>query len=62
MISSIACWRCKCGVSIKAITETDKAGINDNVRVEVACPECGDKQLIYAHRIIEVSAETPDAA
>jgi hypothetical protein len=61
MISSVSRWRCKCGVSIKAITETDKARIDDNVRLEVACPKCGDKQLVYAHRIIEVTAERPDA-
>jgi hypothetical protein len=62
MISSVACWRCKCGASVKAVTEIDKTRIKDNVRLEVACPKCGDKQLVYAHRIIEVTAETPDAA
>ena len=60
MISSVARWRCKCDASIKAITETDKARINENVRLEVVCPKCGDKQLVYAHRIIEVTAEKPD--
>jgi hypothetical protein len=60
MTSSVACWRCNCGVSIKAITETDKAPINDDVRLEVACPNCGHKQIVHAQRIIEVTAETPD--
>jgi hypothetical protein len=60
MISSVARWRCKCGVSIKAVTETDKLHIDDNVRIEVTCPKCGDKQPIYAHRIIEVTTEKPD--
>jgi len=62
MISGVARWRCKCGVSIKVVTETDRARINEGVRVEVGCPACGDKQLIYAHRVIEVSTEKPDAA
>jgi len=61
MISSVARWRCKCDASIKAITETDKNRINENVRIEVTCPRCGDKQLVYAHRIIEVTAEKSDA-
>ena len=60
MIGSVARWRCRCGASIKAITETDKARINDNIRLEVACPKCGDKQLVNAHHIIEVTAETAD--
>ena len=27
---------------------------------EVNCPECGDKQIVLAHRIIEVTIEKPD--
>lgn len=62
MITSVARWRCRCGASVKVTTETDKARINENVRREAACPKCGDKQQVYAHRIIEVTAETPEAA
>ena len=60
MISTVVCWRCKCGVRLKAITEREKARINDNARLEVACPKCGDTQLVYAHHIVEVTADTHD--
>jgi hypothetical protein len=62
MITGVSRWRCKCGISIKVLTETDKARINEGTRIEVDCPKCGDKQLIYAHRVIEVTAEKPDTA
>jgi hypothetical protein len=52
MIKGVATWRCKCGASVKVITETDKGRINDGIRLEAACPNCGDKQIIFAHRII----------
>ena len=62
MITGVARWRCKCGVSIKVVTETDKTRINENVSIEAACPKCKDRQVIYAHRIIEISTEKPDSA
>jgi hypothetical protein len=60
MISGVARWRCKCGVSVKAVTETDKVRINENVRIDAVCPKCGDRQPIYAHHIIEITTEKPD--
>jgi RNase P subunit RPR2 len=55
-------WRCQCGIGIKLLTETetDRARINENDRIEVVCPQCGDKQLIHAHRIVELSTEKPE--
>jgi len=55
MIKGIATWRCKCGVNVKVITETDRTRINEAVRQEVQCPHCGDRQIVYAHRILEVT-------
>ncbi len=60
MIKGVSTWRCKCGVSVKVVTETDKAQINEGIRVEAACPKCGDKQTIYAHRIIAVTTYKDD--
>jgi len=55
MIRGVATWRCKCGVTVKVITETDRARINEDVRHEAQCPNCGDRQIVYAHRILAVT-------
>jgi DNA-directed RNA polymerase subunit M/transcription elongation factor TFIIS len=57
MIKGTATGRCKCGVTVKVITETDRAKIADVKPVIAACPKCGDKQAVYAHRIISVTTE-----
>jgi predicted RNA-binding Zn-ribbon protein involved in translation (DUF1610 family) len=55
MIKGASTWRCKCGVTVKVITESDSARINEDIRHEAKCPNCGDKQIVYAHRILEVT-------
>jgi hypothetical protein len=62
VINSVARWRCKCGASIKVLTETDRAQTEEDARREVNCPECGDAQIVLAHRIIEVTIEKPDTS
>jgi hypothetical protein len=57
MIKGVATWRCKCGHRVKVITETDRSRIADVDRLPAACPNCGDKQIIYAHRILSVKTE-----
>jgi len=59
MIRDIVNWRCKCGADIKVVTETDRTEIEYHIRITVSCPNCGERRLIYAHRIVEVSAEAP---
>ncbi len=54
MITGVATWRCKCGVTVKVITELDPSRVIED-RHEAQCPNCGDKQIVYAHRIIEVT-------
>jgi len=55
MIEGVARWNCKCGITVKVITETDPERINEDIRHEAQCPNCGDKQIVYAHRIVEVT-------
>lgn len=64
MITSIAGWKCKCGISVQVITETDRANSDHPDTLKAACPNCDDKQVIYGHRIVSVSGspykrETP---
>lgn len=60
MINGVSRWRCKCGVSIKVLTETDNARINEGFKLEVLCPKCGDKQMVCAHRAVQVTMENPN--
>jgi ribosomal protein S27E len=60
MIKGVSQWRCKCGVTVKVLTETDRGTINEGFNLEVACPNCGDRQHIYAHRAVQVTTEAPD--
>ena len=55
MITTVATWACKCGVSIKAIGETDRN--KPAAKVVATCPNCGVKQDIYANRITSVTCE-----
>jgi hypothetical protein len=55
MITSTSVWWCKCGVQVKVIGQTDWYTPHEKVTAE--CPNCGDRQVIYAHRIISVTAE-----
>jgi len=55
MITGVATWRCKCGVSVKVVTETDRAKSAPD-RLIASCPNCKDQQVVYADRIITVTA------
>jgi hypothetical protein len=55
MITIVATWRCKCGTRVKVIAETDRA--KPTATVIAACPDCGDEQEVYAHRVISVVSE-----
>jgi Zn finger protein HypA/HybF involved in hydrogenase expression len=54
MTTEVATWRCKCGVTVKVITEADRSRIIED-RHEAQCPNCGDAQTVYADRILEVT-------
>jgi hypothetical protein len=60
MITNVAMWRCKCGMSVKAVTETDRLKVKEVERIDAVCPQCGDPQTLYAHRIVAVSCEVPE--
>ena len=62
MITSVATWRCKCNATVKVITETDRAKIGDVERLIAQCPNCGDEQIVLAHRIISTDVQKNDAA
>jgi hypothetical protein len=62
MTNGVAKWRCKCGVTVKVITETDGTRINEDIRREAQCPNCGDKQIVYAHRIVSVTMYNDETA
>ena len=59
MITSVATWRCKCGIGLKVITETDRARMADiaELKVVVACPRCQSEQILFAHRIVSIRTE-----
>ena len=59
MIYGVSRYRCKCGVSLQVLTETDKSRIDEAIRLEVACPKCLEKQVIYAHRITKIDIDLP---
>jgi hypothetical protein len=60
IITSVAAWHCKCGVSVKIVTEMDATRMTEANRLEAFCPNCGDKQIICAHRITTATIETRD--
>jgi hypothetical protein len=55
MINTIASWKCKCGVRVKVVSETDRSRPSE--KITVSCPDCGDQQIIDTHRIVSVTAE-----
>jgi hypothetical protein len=57
MITSVATWRCSCGTGIKVVTETDRANSEELDRLKATCPNCGDPQIIYGHRIVTITVE-----
>jgi hypothetical protein len=56
-MTSDAGWRCKCGATIKVVSETDRARMGENNCIIAACPNCRDQQVVYAHRIISITTE-----
>jgi hypothetical protein len=55
MITNVARWRCKCGVSVKVVGQTPK---NKPAATQTAaCPNCGDRQILYGETIISISVE-----
>jgi hypothetical protein len=59
MIITVTIWRCKCGASVKVLTE---AARNQAGTVIAACPNCGHQQLIDAQRLISVTLEVETTA
>jgi len=55
MATSVSSWTCKCGNAVEVISEVDRAHPSETK--EVACPKCGNKQIVYAHIIISVTAQ-----
>jgi hypothetical protein len=59
MIITVTIWRCKCGASVKVLTEADR---DEPGAVIAACPKCSDQQLIRAQRLISVTLEREGTA
>jgi hypothetical protein len=59
MFYGVWLYRCKCGVGLEVLTETDKTRIDEDIHLEVACPKCQEKQVINAHRITKIEVELP---
>jgi hypothetical protein len=59
MILGVYHYRCKCGVRLKVLTETDNSRIDERIPLEVPCPKCEEKQVINAHRITKIEVELP---
>jgi hypothetical protein len=62
MIHGVATWRCKCGVRVKVVTETDRSRMDEHTSVKARCPKCGDVQIVHAHRIITITTVEIDEA
>ena len=58
VLKTVSTWRCNCGTHIKVVGERDRN--KPSKTVTAACPRCGDKQLIYAERIVSLSDEGPN--
>jgi ribosomal protein S27E len=54
-MKTVSTWRCKCGASIKVVSELDRDQPSETR--QVACPKCGDEQKVYAHTIISVTTQ-----
>lgn len=55
-ITTISAWLCKCGTGVKVISECDHA--RPDAKQAVACPSCGDTQLVFADKIISITDDT----
>jgi hypothetical protein len=59
MINTVATWRCKCGVRIKVMGETELETPQASCLAE--CPNCGDRQTVLSCRIISTTVEPEQA-
>jgi hypothetical protein len=55
MVRAVFTWRCKCGVRVKVIGETNQK--NPMTTSAVKCPACGEEQIIVASKVFSVSEE-----
>jgi hypothetical protein len=49
----VSTWRCQCGISVKVVGEHDGQSKPPPTQ-SATCPKCGDKQTVYADKIISV--------
>jgi hypothetical protein len=54
-MNAVFSWRCKCGLSIRVIGETERA--SPTVKSTVRCPSCNDEQIIAASNVISVTRD-----
>ena len=57
-LAVVTLWRCHCGANIKVFGEAEVA--NPRASQVVACPKCGQKQLVYVDRIVSIDLGTTD--
>ena len=55
MAPKVTVWLCKCGMHIKAVAEAES---EQPTAIQIACPKCGDTQVVHADNIISVSKDT----
>jgi hypothetical protein len=58
MVTAVFSWRCKCGIRVKVIGETE--GDNRTARTAVKCPGCDEEQILRASRVISVLQENEE--
>ena len=56
MMMTVATWRCKCGTRVKVMAKTDQKDRTVS-KLPAACPDCGDMQTVYAHRIVKITTD-----
>jgi len=55
MIRAVFSWRCRCGVRVKVIGETEQQ--NSMAESVVKCPRCSNEQIIGTSKVISVIQE-----
>ena len=56
LIKTVSTWRCKCGITIKVVGETDRT--KPITPLFAACPKCNFQQAVYIDRIISLENDT----
>jgi hypothetical protein len=54
-MKAVFSWRCKCGVRVKVVGETDSD--NPTAKTTVICPSCADEQIIGASKVLSVTKD-----